>query len=272
MKTLCCAVGLALVVFAGRGARCDWNSTITASNPFNWYRFNELSGNTAVDYGSEHRNGSYGNGALDATRGVDGLVGVAAQFGDQSTVFLSAPDIIGDWSAEFVLMRTGSKRSSVLIRGIPFAFPSGALKLEQFDNTHQVGYTKFGIVDATFSPPVTSPIDEWIHLVYVNSVANDRIALYVNGDLAATRTDHLSLSRDQIGSWSDTIPESPLAIMDEVILYNRALAAGEIAAHFASIPEPSSLMLFELSLFGIGCLMRPGYRAARLSVYNRGAR
>ena len=221
----------------------DWPSVISASNPLNWYRFDELSGATAVDYGSEQRNGSYGAGALDATRGVSGRVGTAAQFGDQSTVFLSAPDLTGDWSAEFLLMRSGSKRSSVLIRGVPFTLPSQALKLEQFDNTHEIGYTKYAIIDATFSPGAIAPLNEWIHIVYVNRAAEDSVTLYVNGVPVGTRTDHFDLSRDQIGSWSDSIPESPLAVMDEVVLYNRALSAVEIGSHVAAIPEPAGASL-----------------------------
>jgi hypothetical protein len=224
-------------------ARGDWNTAVSASNPLNWYRFDEIGGSTAIDYGSEHRNGTYGVGGLDAQRGIPGRVGTAAQFGNQSTVFLSAPDLTGDWTAEFILMRTGSKRSSVLIRGVPLAFPSQALKLEQFDNTHQIGYTKYGIIDATFSPGATAPLDQWVHIAYVNRAAADRISLYVNGDLVGTRIDDFSLSRDQIGSWSDTVPESPLAIMDEVVLYDRALSEAEITAHVAAIPEPSALIL-----------------------------
>jgi len=235
MKTIW-TVAAIIVATCCAELRAEWNSTIAASNPLNWYRFDELTGNSAVDYGSELRDGTYGSGAVDAIRGIAGRVGGAAQFVNQSTVFLSAPDIVGDWSAEFLLMRTGAKRSSVLIRGIPFALPSQALKLEQFNNTHQVGYTKFGIVDAVFSPPVTPHINEWFHLTYVNELAANKVSLYVNGALAATRTDHFDLSRDQIGSWSDSIPESPLAVMDEAVLYNRPLSAAEITAHFNAIP------------------------------------
>jgi hypothetical protein len=204
----------------------------------------------AIDYGTQQLNGTYGTGALDALRGVPGRVGTAAQFGDQSTVFLSAPDIGGDWSAEFVLKRIGTKLSSALIRGIPFAFPSQALKLEQYWNTEQIGYTKYGIVDATFSPAASSPLNEWIHIVYVNQAAADRVHLYVNGVLAGTRIDHFDLPRDQIGSWSDNTPESPLALMDEVVLYNRALSPAEIAVHYAAVPEPSTAAFAVLAGFG----------------------
>jgi Concanavalin A-like lectin/glucanases superfamily len=241
MSTRFGALACAFVLTICTTARADWNVAVSASSPLNWYRFDELSGASAIDYGSQHLNGAYGTGALDAIRGVPGRVGTAAQFGNQSTVFLSAADLTGDWTAEFLLMRIGSKRSSVLIRGVPFAFPSQALKLEQFDNTHQIGYTKYGIIDATFSPGATAPLNEWVHIAYVNRAADDRVSLYVNGNLAGTRIDHFDLSRDQIGSWADTIPESPLAIMDEVVLYSRALSAAEIAAHVAAIPEPTAL-------------------------------
>lgn len=189
---------------------------------------------------------------LDATRGVPGLVGTAAQFGNQSTVFLSAPDLTGDWSAEFLVERTGTKSSSVLIRGIPFAFPSGALKLEQYPGTEQIGYTKYGIVDATFSPGASAPLNQWVDIIYVNQAAADRVSLFVNGVLVGTRIDHFSLSRDQIGSWSDTVPESPLAIMDEAIIYSRALSPGEVASHFAAIPEPTAI-----ACVGIAAIVMP---------------
>ncbi len=160
-------------------------------------------------------------------------------------------------------MRTGSKTSSVLIRGVPLTFPSQALKLEQYPGTEQIGYTKYGIVDATFSPGASAPLNKWIDIVYVNRAADDQISLYVNGALAGTRTDHFNLSRDQIGSWSDTVPESPLAIMDEVVLYNRALSPNEIAAHFAAaIPEPTSS---ELAV-AFGCVF------AFIAATNRGKR
>jgi hypothetical protein len=228
----------------------DWNAAITASNPLNWYRFDELTGSVAIDYGSQQLNGTYGSGALDATRGVPGRVGGAVQFENQSTVFLSAPDLGGDWTAEFLVKRTGEKRSSILIRGIPFSLPSQALKLEQYNETHLIGYTKFAIVDATFTPTAAATLNEWVHLAFVNRNASDRVELYINGSLAGTRIDHFALPRDQIGSWSDSIPESPLATMDEAVIYNRALSAAEILQHAVAIPEPSVA-----TLAALGCLL-----------------
>jgi len=249
-----CAAILPLVVC--QSARAVWNSTIAASNPLDWYRFDELSGSTAIDYGSAHLNGTYGAGPLDATRGVPGLVGTAEQFGDQSTIVLSGSDITGDWSAEFVVKRTGSKASSVLIRGVPFAFPSSALKLEQYPNTEQIGYTKYGQIDATYSPAIPSPLNQWIDLVYANKISNNTVSVYVNGVLAGTRNDNFDLNRYQIGSPTDTVPESPLAIMDEAVLYNRALTPTEIASHFAAVPEPASWILLGLALITLAALRK----------------
>ncbi|HEX3725164.1 MAG TPA: hypothetical protein VHV08_02935, partial [Pirellulales bacterium] len=61
LSYFCLASALALATW--RHAAADWNSTIAASNPLDWYRFNELSGSTAIDYGSQHLNGTYGTGA-----------------------------------------------------------------------------------------------------------------------------------------------------------------------------------------------------------------
>lgn len=244
MRTAMVGLFIALAAAPCAALGANWESTVAASNPLNWYRFDELNGSTAVDHGSQLLNGTYGNGAFDVARGIPGRVGLAAQFGNQSTVFLSAADVSGDWSAEFVLKRIGSKTSSLLIRGIPLVLPSQGLKLEQYPNTGEIGYTKFGIVDATFEPGASSPLNVWTHIVYVNREAEDRFQLYVDGLLVGTRIDTLNLPRDQIGSGSDAIPESPLAIMDEVVLYSRALSASEIAGHYAALPEPTTAWLY----------------------------
>ena len=248
LSFLCAAIVMALS-FLGE-TRADWNSTIAASNPLNWYQFNELSGSVAVDHGSQHLDGTYGTGSQDATRGVVGLVGTAARFGDQSSVFLHASDVVGNWSAEFVLMRTGSKQSSVLIRGVPFAFPTEALKLEQYQNTEQFGFTQYGVSDYLFSPSVPTPLNQWIDVVYVNR-SGVGLSLYLNGVLAGNSSIGINLPRDQFGSYADTVPESPLAIMDEAVLYDRALSSAEVASHFAATPEPSTLALAALGFIGL---------------------
>jgi PEP-CTERM motif len=232
-----------------------WNATIAASNPLDWYQFNELSGSALIDYGSAHLNGTYGTGPTSATLGVPGILGAAAQFGDQSTAIMNGPDVTGNWSAEFVLKRIGTKISSVLIRGTPFAFPTTALKLEQYPGTEQVGFTQYGVVDYTFSPAVPTPFGQWMDLVYVNR-AGSGLSSFLDGQLVGTNPNSIDLDRYQIGSNADTVPESPLAIMNAAVLYNRALSPSEIAAHWAAVPEPSTWLLATFGAVGVWLMRR----------------
>lgn len=238
LTRLLCA--LACCAFGAAHSRADWNSTIAASDPLNWYRLDET-GPTAIDHGSEGLHGTYGTGVHAPTQGVPGLVGTAVEFdGDQDNILLNGgnEDIAGDWSAEFILMKTGTKSSAELLRGAPLAFPSTHLKLEQHPNTGQVGYTQSFVADHVFSPAYFAPLDEFIHLVYVKTAAE--MKLYANGSLEGTNSTTIALSRYQFG---DDMAESPFAIIDEIVVYDRALFPEEVDNHFNAIPEPSTMIL-----------------------------
>jgi hypothetical protein len=228
-------------------ARGDWNSVIAGSNPLNWYRLDEASGPTAFDYGSEGLDGTYGVGINAPTLGAAGLVGGAVDFdGNQRNILLNGSDIPGDWSAEFLLKKTGTKKSAELLRGVPLAFPSTHLKLEQDPNTGLVGYTQSFQADRVFVPNYSAPIGEWVDLVFVKTASE--MKLYVNGVLKGTNPSTIALSRYQFG---DLQIESPIAVVDEIVVYNRALSAGEVAAHFVAIPEPASLVLAAIGCIGL---------------------
>ena len=95
-------------------------------------------------------------------------------------------------------------------------------------------------------------------VVYVNRVGSG-MSLYLDGQLVGTNPNSIALDRHQIGSNADTVPESPLAIMNAAVLYDRALSPAEIAAHWAAVPEPSTWLM---AAIGIGCLwLRPNLRA-----------
>jgi hypothetical protein len=256
---LAIAVLLALVGNAAAAPSTTWILAVAASNPLNWYRLDETAGAAAIDYGSQGLDGTYGSGVHAPALGAAGLVGGAAEFdGDRKNILLGGSPLDGDWTAEFILKKTGSKSSSELIRGAPLEFPSSHLKLEQYPNTGQVGFTESFIVDRVFSPPVVAPLDQFVHLVLVRD--NSGMKAYLNGQLAGTSGSSVSLYRYQFG---DTESESPIAVVDEIVVYDRALPAAEIAGHFQAIPEPGSLaqVLVGLSLFaGAG---RSRSRAAR---------
>jgi hypothetical protein len=233
---------LALCACAATSARASWNSTIAAINPLNWYRLDET-GPTAIDYGSQGLDGTYGSGVNAPTQGVPGLVGGAASFdGDQDNIVFDGSLLTGDWSAEFIVKRTGSKTSSELLRGEHLDQFGTHLKLEQYPNTGQVGYTQSFVADRVFSPGYFTPQDEFVHLVFVKTAA--QMQLYANGALVGVNSSTIPLSRYQFG---DDQNESPFAVIDEIVIYNRSLPADEIALHFNAIPEPSTVVL---ALFG----------------------
>lgn len=228
-------------------AQADWNNTIAGSGPLNWYRLDETSGPTAFDYGSQGLNGTYGVGVNAPARGATGLVGGAVSFdGNKRNILLNGSDLNGDWSAEFVLMKTGTKFSAELLRGAPLFFPSSHLKLEQHNGTGLVGYTQSFVADRVFAPPYAAPIGEFVDLVYVKTASE--MKLYVNGTLVGSNPSTISLSRYQFG---DTELESPIAVVDEIVVYGRALSAQEVAAHFNSIPEPSTMALAAVGLLAL---------------------
>jgi hypothetical protein len=231
MAELIVAFALTLTAAVTPGS---WDASVASSAPLNWYRLDEPTGAAAIDYGSEGVNGTYGNGFNAPTRAATGLVGGAVAFdGDRDNILFS----------NSVLKKTGTKSSAELIRGAPLESPSSHLKLEQYPNTGQVGFTESFIADRVFSPPVVAPLGQFVHLVYVKDSGG--MKAYLDGVLAGSSGSSVSLYRYQFG---DTESESPFAVVDEIVIYNRALPAPEIAQHFQSIPEPGSLVLTLLGL------------------------
>ena len=99
-----------------------------------------------------------------------------------------------------------------------------ALKLEQFNNTNKVGFTKFGVADYAFN--YTAPVGTWVHLTFVGTSSG--VSLYVNGTLQETNGNVMGCPMDKIGCGKGA--DFLKGTLDEVKLYNRALSASEIAA------------------------------------------
>jgi hypothetical protein len=202
----------------------------------------ETTGTTAVDSGSAGANGTYENGV---TLDVPGLVGRAVQFdGVDDYIFVGGPDLEGDWTAEFIVS-VGDGGASQGLKGSP----TMALKAEQWNNTGTIGYTNFGVIDVDLGVPMPAELS---HLVYVKTDAG--IELYVNGSIAASDAVGAVLGRQIIGGGRQnadgTIIDPLDGVMDELVAYDRALSVDAIAAHYAAIPEPSSLILGILALVG----------------------
>jgi hypothetical protein len=245
------AAAVALVCGLAVGAaRADWISTITAENPLHWYQFAETSGTTAADSGSGAANGTYQNGV---TLGQPGLVGAAARFdGVDDHVLVGAADLAGDWTAEFIASAGAGGASQGLMGGTTMA-----IKAEQWNDTGSLGYTNFGVVDVTLGAPTPAVLT---HLALVKTDAG--VTAYVNGAAVASDATTAVLSRNVIGAGrvGATVVDPLDGVIDEVVIYDRALSAAAIAAHVAAVPEPSSLVLgaVALALLSVAGLRRRG--------------
>lgn len=244
--TAWCAAAVAALVLAQSTARADWASQITGSNPLDWYQFNELSGTVANDHGSANLNGTYVGGF---TLGVQGPLGGAVSFnGTNGYVRLGAANLTGDWTVESIFKADTVKGGvSMGLMGADFAATSNrmALKAEQWNSTERLGYTLFGVTDVTLTNLAAATPTDFKHVVFV--AQNTGVSLYVNGALAASNTTGAPLSRWVLGAGAlradGTLVDPLYGVMDELVIYNRALSPAEITAHFTVIPEPGVLSL-----------------------------
>ncbi len=233
----------------------DWVSEITAANPLHWFRFEETSGATADDQGSADANGTYVGGVTLAT---PGLVGNAASFDGAGHVLIGGPNLATDWTLEAIFsadIENGGVSQGLIGADFASADARTAIKAEQWNETGQLGYTAFGVVDVTFTDAAAATPADFTHVVMVGDSAG--VTLYVNGASAGTGATSAVLSRHAIGTGAvradGTLVDGLTGAIDELVIYDRALDAAEIGAHYASIPEPSSWVLL---VFGFAALIR----------------
>lgn len=157
---------------------------------------------------------------------VAGKTGLGLRFdGTASYLTSSASSLAVPWTLSLWVNR---RNNSSVSTGL-FSDGVNAIKLEQYNATHQVGLTQFGIVDNNFG--YTTPVGTWAHLTFVGTSTGT--SLYVNGALFSTLTNSIPLPRKYVGAdyvnstgnLLDFVPAS----LDEIIVFNRALSATEIS-------------------------------------------
>lgn len=238
------------VLALGGAAQASFVTEVAADNPLNWYRFEETSGTTAVDSGSEGANATYTNGVTLNQAGMPG-VGQAVSFdGVDDHVATGLANLSGSWTAEFVMLydQTSSPATAVVISSGGGVGGLG-LKVEQWLDTEELGYTEFGVADEQFVGATTP--SGFAHVVFVNTGA--QMEAYINGALAGTNANLANLGRFRIGGGInqnnidvDFFP----GLIDEAVIYDKALSANDVARHFNAIPEPASM-----ALLGLGGLL-----------------
>lgn len=180
-----------------------------------YWRFDEGSGTTAAD--------SWGTntGTVNGPTWVTGKYGNALSFdGTNDYVSVSKADLAVPWTAAMWVNRTDSTATSAAL----ISSTNVALKLEQYNNTNKVGFTKFGTSDYTFN--YTAPTGTWIHLTFVGTSTG--VSLYVNGAFQESNTGVINCPMTYIGCGKSS-NDYLKGTLDEVKIFNRALSASEIA-------------------------------------------
>lgn len=244
-QRVCCVAALAALAWAQGTVQADWATEISGANPLNWFRFDDPPGTVADDQGSANMDGTYvGNVVL----GNPGLVGQAAAFDTGGHVFLGGANLATDWTLESIFKAdTVNGAVSMGLVGTDFAAASDrmAIKAEQWDSTGRMGYTLFGVVDVTFADPLAATPADFAHVVFVGQSSG--VSLYVNGAFVASDATSTPLARWALATGAiradSTLIDPLTGLIDELVIYDRALSIEEISAHFTAVPEPTVLSL-----------------------------
>jgi len=160
------------------------------------------------------------------------ISGTALSFdGLSSYVSVGGLPLSPPWTAEFWVNRQDASNYSASLMGNG----STALKLEQFNFTRNVGFTRFGVADYTFN--YSAPTNTWVHLAFV---CDTTTRLYVNGVLQDSNPNVINLPLGNLGYDSSGHPDYLHGTLDEVRVWNVARTQAQIQAnmnHTLSVPQ-----------------------------------
>lgn len=184
-------------------------------NLINWWPFD---GNLKDVFGSNDAT------PVSGVAIVNGEVGLGCYFdaGTNTHLNVDGTPVPPPWTASCWVYHQNTPWDSSSVIGDKIT----SLKLEQNRYTSKVGFTKFGVADYSFN--YISPINTWVHLVWVSTTTNT--SLYVDGVLQDTVANTINLPRGQIGGDFGGTLDHVLGIIDELMLFNRALSPSEIFA------------------------------------------
>jgi hypothetical protein len=128
------------------------------------------------------------------------------------------------WTIAIWVKREADSKSASLISS-----PSRALRLEQWMDTHQVGFTRFappGKPGFDIALRYTAPLNQWAHLVLVGT--DTRATLYAGGASQGSIDESFDLGMQWIGStwgWHKVCS----ALVDEIKVFDQALTDAQVA-------------------------------------------
>lgn len=204
----------------------------------NYFRFDETTGHVV----SDSRTG--GRGVLSNITFTEG--GIKPSQARTSTLRLNPvvqqalagdprpipASMAGPWSVSVRVKMTGTTPSSVLLGG-----KGMALKLEQHDGG-KLGFTEYGVAEYTVAAKL--PVGQWATLTV--TMSDGQTHFYVDGQAVGTIDKGMPLELLNVGSGlpddpnrpGDLLWEQPDAILDDLAVFDRVLAASEIQQLAAS--------------------------------------
>ncbi|WP_084469623.1 alpha-L-fucosidase [Jiangella gansuensis] len=156
----------------------------------------------------------------------DGVTGEAFRFDHRRDgVGFGGVDVAEPWTVSTWVNLSADTPEQVLL-----ASKDGALKLRQA-GTGKVGFTEFGVADHSFE--FTLPSARWVQLTWVATPGET--TLYADGQRVGTVAASIPLPLRSIGTPSASL----VGDLDELVTWDEALSAEQVAGHFAGYERPA---------------------------------
>ncbi|WP_241991087.1 LamG-like jellyroll fold domain-containing protein [Cryobacterium sp. Hh38] len=235
----------ASVNVASAGIYSAYASAVRADSPTSYWPLGEAGGTTAFDWAAA-ANAQTNSGV---TRGVAGALsgddGSASRFSGTTAGFATSSAFEtprGDFSVESWVKTTTKRGGKIIGLGNSATANSAAYDRHVYmDNTGRIW---FGVKPGALRTVNTTGSyndGQWHHIVA--TVGANGMSLYIDGALAAQRTDTTSaapiqgywrIGGDNLSGWtSRPLSDYIAADIDEVAVYPAALGAASIANHYA---------------------------------------
>jgi len=188
---------------------------MTLPAPKYYWTFNETSGTTATD--------SVGGAkmAIDRESFVPGRWGNGLRFNPQSGARLATttlPELPPPWTATFWVKREADSEAASLFSSLKYA-----LKLEQWEDTHAVGISRFGVKDHQLE--YRAPVGQWVHLTFVGTSTETR--LYADGRPEGRLPESIRPGLQWIGSTQGR-DELASMILGDLVVFDEALTDDQV--------------------------------------------